>query len=579
MTQVAVLLESRTMDSFAAVPPALASALSQRGFAAFTPVQQAVLDPALAGRDLIVSARTGSGKTVAFGIAIAPQIVASAGSGLPAGLVIAPTRELALQVRAELEWLYAETGVRIASAVGGMSMRTERRALENGAEIVVGTPGRLRDHVTRGSLDISGLTAIVLDEADEMLDLGFRDDLEFLLSAAPEDRRTLMFSATVPRPIAELARRFQRRAERVAVEGGGRQHEDIEYRLLTVAPAERENAVINTLLYFDADNALVFCATREAVRHLASRLANRGFSVVALSGELSQAERNNALQAMRDGRARVCVATDVAARGIDLPGLDLVIHADLPGSPETLLHRSGRTGRAGRKGVCAIIAPHHRRRSAERLLKQARLEAATGPAPGAAEIAAREAERVLSAPVLSAPVTEEERRTVAALTARFDAEALAAAYLRLSVAGRPAPEELSDADAPAFDAALGERPQSRFAGGVWFRVSLGRRDKAEPRWLLPLICKAGRVTRQSVGSIRILEHETRFEIAADAAAGFAAATSRREAAEKGVRFAPLEGDAAQPVAREARRGRPKEARGTAERRPYAKKAPRKRRDT
>ena len=173
-----------------------------------------------------------------------------------------------------------------------------------------------------------------------MLDLGFRDDLEFILAASPDDRRTLMFSATVPAQIAQLAKRFQRNAVRITAAGEGGQHSDIEYQQILVAAADRENAIINTLLFFDSQNTIVFCHTREAVKHLASRLANRGFPVVALSGELSQSERTNALQSMRDGRARVCVATDVAARGIDLPNLDLVIHADMPTNPDTLLHRS-----------------------------------------------------------------------------------------------------------------------------------------------------------------------------------------------------------------------------------------------
>src|SRR5690606_11310635 len=250
-------------------------------------------------------------------------------TGAPLALLIAPTRELALQVQRELDWLYAETGARTASCVGGMDARAERRALERGAHIVVGTPGRLRDHITRGGLDMSAMRAVVLDEADEMLDLGFREDLEFILDSAPEDRRTLLFSATVPPAIAKLAKSYQRNAVRISTAAEREQHVDIEYRALTVAPSDRENAIINVLRYYDARNALVFCSTRAAVNHLTARFNNRGFQVVALSGELSQNERTHALQAMRDGRAKVCIATDVAARGIDLPNLDLVVHADL----------------------------------------------------------------------------------------------------------------------------------------------------------------------------------------------------------------------------------------------------------
>jgi ATP-dependent RNA helicase DeaD len=373
----------------------------------------------------------------------------------------------------------------------------------------------------------------VLDEADEMLDLGFREDLEFILAAAPAARRTLLFSATVPKAIALLAKRFQRDALRITATSEGDQHGDIEYRTILVAPSDRENAIINSLLYFDAQNTLVFCATREAVRHLTSRLANRGFSVVSLSGELSQAERTNALQAMRDGRARICVATDVAARGIDLPNLDLVIHADLPSNPETLLHRSGRTGRAGRKGICALIVPYHRRGSAARLLKLAKLDAASQPAPGPLEIDQKNRERIMADPVLTQAPGEDEADFVRELLAAYSPEQIAAAFLRQQLAARPAAEELSEGSPPVFDASKGERPDTRFENGVWFTISVGRKHRAEPRWLLPLICKAGNVTKREIGSIRILDTESRFEIVADRADSFAAAV-RQGTGEKGV---------------------------------------------
>ncbi|MCW8842167.1 MAG: DEAD/DEAH box helicase, partial [Rhodobacteraceae bacterium] len=368
---------------------ALADALAHRGYDILTPVQEAVSNPDLIGRDLLVSAQTGSGKTVGFGLAIAPTVLGDAETlpraGAPLALVIAPTRELALQVKREFAWLYAKAGAVVASCVGGMDMRDERRALERGAHVVVATPGRLRDHIMRSSTDLSALRAVVLDEADEMLDLGFREDLEFILGEAPETRQTLLFSATVPRDIATLAKSYQRNAERIQATSGASQHADIAYRAMQVSQRDTENAIINVLRYYEAPNAIVFANTRAMVNRLTTRLSNRGFSVVSLSGELSQAERTHALQAMRDGRARVCVATDVAARGIDLPNLDLVVHAELPNSHETLLHRSGRTGRAGRKGVSALIVPPKSRRKAERLLQSAKLTPEHCNAPSADE--------------------------------------------------------------------------------------------------------------------------------------------------------------------------------------------------
>ena len=525
--------------------PPLARALAAKGYETLTPVQSAIIEDETAGRDLLVSAQTGSGKTVAFGMAIAPTLLGDAERfteiGAPLALVIAPTRELALQVQRELDWLYAEAGARTASCVGGMDARTERRALERGAHIVVGTPGRLRDHITRGALDMSALRAVVLDEADEMLDLGFREDLEFILDAAPEDRRTLLFSATVPKPIAQLAKTFQRDALRVAATSATEQHADIDYKLMLVPAAERENAIINTLLYFEAVNTIVFASTREGVKHLSARLHNRGFDVVTLSGELSQAERTNALQSMRDGRARICVATDVAARGIDLPNLDLVIHADLPTNPDTLLHRSGRTGRAGRKGTCVIISPMHRRNVAQRILKIARLDVSMMPPPSAEEIEARYRESILSSEALTAPVAEGEADFVAQLMARHSPEAIAAAYLRQQLAARPAPEDVSDA--PVFDKPGDKDPRTRerFEGGTWFKVSLGRKHKAEPRWLLPMLCKAGGVTKTAIGSIRIFDTESIFEVAAPKADAFAKSVEKNGSGERGVTISPVDG--------------------------------------
>lgn len=558
-----------------AVPTPLTSALSAHGYTQLTPVQTAMLEPGHADADLLVSAQTGSGKTVAFGIAIAPTLLNGeerfGTPDRPLGLVIAPTRELAIQVQRELNWLYADAGIRTATCVGGMDMRNERRALERGAHLVVGTPGRLRDHITRGALDLGDLRAVVLDEADEMLDLGFREDLEFILAAAPQERRTLMFSATVPRAIAELAKTFQRDAVRVAVGAVKEQHADIEYRVMLVRRDEREHAIINTLLDSDSVSALVFCHTREAVRHLAARLANRGFSVVALSGELSQSERSNALQSMRDGRAHVCVATDVAARGIDLPNLDLVIHADVPSNPDTLLHRSGRTGRAGRKGVCVLIVPENRRGAANRVLAAAKLTATTIAAPGIAEIEARYRRQIFESAQAAPPPDENETAFIAELLAQLSPEQVAAAYMRQQLASRPVPEDIlplpvaSMAAKPKREKREGEprhggqrddaprEPRGPdMVGGVWFTLSLGRKQRADPKWLLPMICKAGGVTKRDVGSIRIDHAETHFEIAADKAEAFAEHLTRKGSLERGIDIARQGDVRSRPASRDKR---------------------------
>ncbi len=500
----------------------LAAALAAKGYATLTPVQHAVLADGMAGRDLLVSAQTGSGKTVAFGIAIAPEILAESDrllfADVPLGLCVAPTRELALQVARELEWLYADAGAKIVTCVGGMDYRTEKRALDRGAHIVVGTPGRLRDHIERKSLDLSALQAAVLDEADEMLDLGFREDLEFILNAAPDTRRTLMFSATVPKAIAELAKDFQRDAVRVQTAGEARQHVDIEYKAMSVAVRDRDHAIFNALRYYDARAAIVFCKTRANVNNLLARMGNRGFQVVALSGELSQQERTHALQALRDGRARVCIATDVAARGIDLPGLDLVIHADLPSNSETLLHRSGRTGRAGSKGVSALIVVPAEFKKAQRLLQGAKVVAEWGSAPGADDVQGRDDLRLMDHPTLLAGVGDEAAMADA-LLGKFGAESVAAAFVRLWREGRSAPEVLQDQVVPAQSA---PRERGEFGESVWFELSVGRAGRAEARWLLPKICEAGGIAKDGIGAIRVQEDRTFVQIGKAVAPRFGA---------------------------------------------------------
>ncbi len=553
----------------------LAQALADKGYETLTSVQEAVLADGVAGRDALVSAQTGSGKTVAFGLAVAPEILNGQDVLLfadkPIALAIAPTRELALQVARELEWLYAGAQARLATCVGGMDYRTERRALERGAHIVVGTPGRLRDHIERGSLDLSGIRAVVLDEADEMLDLGFAEDLEFILAAAPEDRRTLMFSATVPKEIERLAGEFQKDALRIVAQGEAKQHVDIEYRAFSVAVRDREHAIFNVLRFHEARTAIVFCKTRANVNHLLARMGNRGFQVVALSGELSQQERTHALQALRDGRARVCIATDVAARGIDLPGLELVIHADLPSNSETLLHRSGRTGRAGKKGVSALIVTPAEFKKAQRLLSGAKVVAEWGAAPGADDVQAKDDLRILEHPALTAPIGDEAG-IAGDLLQQFGAEALAAAFVRLWREGRSAPEVLStDLPVPPPSA---PRERGEFGPSVWFRISVGRAGRAEARWLLPKICDAGSIAKDGIGAIRVREDETFVQIAEALASRFGGEVEL----DKGLTMQRVEGEPEFDKPRFPRAEKPRferpERRERAEKPAYTPKPPR-----
>jgi ATP-dependent RNA helicase DeaD len=521
------LTETSTAASFGRLPDILARAITARGYDELTAVQSAVIDPEALGRDMLVSAQTGSGKTVAFGLAMADSLLTPEGrvhsAAAPLALVVAPTRELALQVSREFEWLYGATGARTVTCVGGMDASRERRSLAQGAHIVVGTPGRLRDHLERGALDLTAIRAVVLDEADEMLDMGFREDLEEILDATPETRRTLLFSATIPKPIEALARRYQRDALRISTRGQERGHSDIAYQAVTIAPADIENAVVNILRLHEAETAILFCATRDNVRHLHASLVERGFSVVALSGEHSQNERNHALQALRDQRARVCVATDVAARGIDLPSLSLVIHVELPRDAEALQHRSGRTGRAGKKGIAVLLVPYPRRKRIESLLRGAKINAEWIPAPGPEDI--RKADRTRLLETLRAPVEldDDDREMGAELLAGSTPEEIAAMLVRAYRARLPQPEDLIAGDKAS---ARPEGPRPGFEGSAWFRMNVGRQHNADPRWILPLLCRRGHITRNDVGAIRITGHETLFEVAAQAVAKFAAAVKR-----------------------------------------------------
>ncbi|WP_213287095.1 DEAD/DEAH box helicase [Bradyrhizobium sp. sGM-13] len=553
----------------------LARALAERNYDRLTPVQTAVLADDADGRDLLVSAQTGSGKTVAYGLAIGTNLLDGAErferAAAPLALIVAPTRELALQVHRELGWLYQHADARVVSCVGGMDPRREQRELAAGAHIVVGTPGRLCDHLRRGRLDVSELKAIVLDEADEMLDLGFREDMEFILQATPESRRTLLFSATLPRGIIALAKEYQQDAFRVEVAGDEGGHADIEYRAIRIAAGDVEHAVVNLLRYFESPGTLVFCNTREAVRHLQATLLERGFSVVALSGELTQNERTLALQALRDGRARVCVATDVAARGIDLPNLDLVIHADLPNDPEVMQHRSGRTGRAGRKGVSILLVPPARRRRADMLLKLARIDAVWGLAPQPDEIRKLDQERLLRDDVFAGEITTEDEALAQTLLAERSSQEIATALARLYRARLPSPEDIVDPGEERVksraerarertdrEAGRGVKPtksstRHRMAEDtMWFSAAIGRRKNAEARWLLPMLCRRGSIKKEDIGAIRILDSVTEFEISARVADRFAARI-RRPDKEDSIR---IEAMTSAPPREEARPSKP-----------------------
>jgi ATP-dependent RNA helicase DeaD len=543
-----------TMFSELDLVPALAEAIAGRGYETATPVQVAVLESKVLGRDLLVSSQTGSGKTLAFGSLIAQTLlgevatapgegeVASPGRRVrrPRALVIAPTRELANQVRTELSWLFARASLNVAAFTGGSDIRRDLKALHAGADLVVGTPGRLVDLLTRKALHLEEVQVAVLDEADEMLDMGFREDLETILGAATARTRTHMFSATLPRPILSLAAHYQKDAVRIDARtlGEASTHEDIRHVAYLTAMGDRGKAVINVLRHNADQRAIVFGTTREGVADLHRELVRQGFRAVVLSGDRAQAERNRALAALRAGEAQILVATNVAARGLDLPEVDLVVHADLPLNGEALTHRSGRTGRAGRKGTSVLIASLAERRKAERLLAGAKVEFSWATVPGAKEIRAQGEKRLED--TLRAEAAGEPSAAAQAMVERLSAdvkpEQLLLMLLDRELERLPKGEVLRPVDTRVTKSTDSWR---RDAGppishaefsrdAVVFRVNLGADARAEPGWLLPLICRRGGITRREVGAIRVGPTSSEFEISGEAAKDFVLAASQSD---------------------------------------------------
>ena len=343
-------------SDFAHLPlsPADLRNLAQLGYTRMTPIQAASLPPALAGRDLIAQAETGSGKTAAFGLAVLARLNPRF-FGVQA-LVLCPTRELADQVTQELRRLArAQDNIKTVTLCGGVPLRNQAASLQHGAHIVVGTPGRVLDHLDRGNLDLQGLRALVLDEADRMLDMGFMDDIASVVRRCPEARQTLLFSATYPDGIAQLAKAFLREPLQIRVQAQ-QDTAHIEQHWYEVSETARLDAVVRLLRHHRPDSTLAFCNTKQQCRDLLAVLRSHGFAALALYGELEQVERDQVLVRFANRSASVLVATDVAARGLDIAKLSAVVNVEVTPDPEVHVHRIGRTGRAGERGLALSLA-------------------------------------------------------------------------------------------------------------------------------------------------------------------------------------------------------------------------------
>jgi len=338
--------------------PSLLSTLATLGYTAPTPVQREAIPAAIAGGDLLVSSQTGSGKTAAFVLPALQRLYkpsASGGMG-PRVLILTPTRELALQVQKATHGYGSGQRMRTASLVGGMPYGLQLKLLSRPVDVVIATPGRLKDHMDRRSVNLGRVELLVLDEADRMLDMGFQEELDAIIAKIPQERQTLLFSATLEGIVGRLAQRVTRNPKHITIASAPESKPDITQHALVADNHAHKLRMLDTLLREEeVDQTLVFTATKRAAEDLSGELLGKGFDVGALHGDMRQRERSQMLQRLRDGKMKVLVATDVAARGIDVPGINLVVNYDAPRQPEDYVHRIGRTGRAGRAGVAVTF--------------------------------------------------------------------------------------------------------------------------------------------------------------------------------------------------------------------------------
>ncbi len=561
--------------------PELSSAFAKKGYTTLTPVQKSVLDPALAGRDLRISSQTGSGKTLAIGLALRDAVLAErpAADTRPRALVIVPTRELATQVHEELSWLYAPVQLRLAVVTGGANYRDEHRMLSRAPGIIVGTPGRLLDHLNRGVIDASALSSVVLDEADRMLDLGFREELEAILGMAPAGHRTHLVSATFARDVIALADRVQKNPIRVEGTPLGSANTDIDHVIYLVAPRDRMAALINVLLYHPEEQTLVFARTRADVADITRELQIAGFAAGALSGEMEQAARVRAMAAFKRGELRALVATDVAARGIDVQDIARVVQMDPPSNPDTYTHRSGRTGRAGRKGTSALLVPPAALRRTQAILQHAKVRFRTDQLPTAAAIRAAQDQRWIAELTADSegevpPRIREQvaRITEAGLTERALVTLLSRAHKAVGEprdfggvpAGSAGARRERERPAQAHES-RGSVPPSARGPREWvsFRVTWGEEHGADARRMVAMLCRRGNVRGTDIGAIRVGRATSSVDVASDVAATFAEATSVPDPRDPRVTIAP-----AQPGGEEERPRRPQAPQDERPRRPH-----------
>jgi ATP-dependent RNA helicase DeaD len=527
---------SADASSFAelALVPELCRTLSGLGYEEPTPIQRAAIPPLLAGRDLVGQAATGTGKTAAFALPVLQRIFGRSGQAGVFALILVPTRELAIQVSEAMGSYSGDMGVRVLPIYGGQPIGRQLRALDRGVDIVVATPGRALDHIARGTLDLSGLEVVVLDEADEMLDMGFAEDIAAILGETPENRQTALFSATMPPRINGMVRRYLRDPARVEL---GRMASAASDELLVrqtayLTPRGHKPAALVRVLDLETPAAtIVFCRTRDEVDQLTETLNERGYRAEALHGGMDQQQRDRVMGRMRGGSLDLLVATDVAARGLDIDQLTHVVNFDVPSAPESYVHRIGRVGRAGREGSAITLAEPRE----HKLLKA--IERATGrpiaieKLPTVADLQARRLE--LTRDALRQIVLKDDldafRAVVEPLGDEFGIYEVALAAVKLASDASRAPrdeEELPEVDlAPLDDRGprrkAADRGQRRgrpaAAGTTRLFVGTGRSSGVEPKDLVGVIARKSRLSGQDIGTIEIADRFSLVEVPETAA--------------------------------------------------------------
>ena len=525
-------------SDFAALglPTTLTAVLDDLGYEEPTPIQQAAIPVLLEGRDVLGQAATGTGKTAAFALPMLARLAErptdDPAGDAPAALVLVPTRELAMQVSQAIHTYGRQLRARVLPVYGGQSIGRQLSALRRGVDVVVATPGRAIDHLGRGSLDLQHVELLVLDEADEMLDMGFAEDLEQLLSQTPSTRQTALFSATLPKRIAGLAARHLQDPERIVVTGdaptGG---DDPRIReVVHVVARHHKPAALARVLDIEAPEAtLVFCRTRRDVDELTEVMNGRGYRAEALHGGMSQEQRDRVMGRLRTGVAELLVATDVAARGLDVDTLTHVVNHSVPSAPESYVHRIGRVGRAGREGVAITLVEPREHRALKSIERHTGRRMEVEPLPTVADLHERRL-GMLRADLREEILADEHgavRPTVESLTDEFDPMAIALAAVTLLHAERGGTED--ENDVPDASLKAGGKKGGKTSGGggggkgrldpvdavrVW--VSLGRQTNIRPKDLVGAITGETSLTGRQIGSIQIAKRQSFVEVPREA---------------------------------------------------------------